>query len=75
MTDKLDMNAINSLEGPLQARFCGDTWIWPIYDIDVETGLMRIDVSGKTDIKHYSELAEIRDVSGATYDPDIFWLE
>lgn len=75
MADKLNMTAINGLPHPLAARFCGDDWIWPIYDIDVETGLMRIDVVGKLQVKHFADVMELQDETGQRHDADDFWLE
>lgn len=73
MTDLLNMNAINSLPQPL---FCltGGTW-WPIESIDVETGLMRIDVCGMLDVIHFGAVIRIRDSEGALHDTDDFYVE
>ena len=73
MTDKLDMSAINALPAPFYARFCGGD-VWPVYDIDVQTGLMRIDVCGLLQVKHFADVTEIRDADGDTHDSDDFWL-
>ena len=75
MTDRLDMNAINQMAQPLMVRFVGSKWEWPVYDIDVQTGLMRIDVMGKLDVKRFVEVAEITDADGGRHNPDDFWLE
>ena len=74
MPDLLRMDYINSLPQPFIARFCGgDTW--PIYDIDVETGLLRIDVCGKLQVQHFSEITEITDGDGGKHEPDDWYNE
>jgi hypothetical protein len=72
MNDKLKMDAINALPHPLIARFCGGD-IWPVHDIDVETGLMRIDVCGRLQVKEFAEVMEVRDGDGGLHDPDDFY--
>lgn len=76
MSDLLRMDYINSLPQPFLARFCGDktNW-WPVNDFDVQTGLMRIDVCGKLQVKHFGEVAKIKDCNGDLYDPDLFYKE
>lgn len=74
MADKLNMEAINALPHPLIARFCGGDR-WPVYDIDVETGLMRIDVCGLLQVKEFCEVMEIHDADGYEHDSDDFWLD
>ena len=73
MTDRLDMDAINALPQPLVARF-GGGHDWPVHDIDVQTGLMRIDVCGKLDVKHFSEVLTLV-ADGEEHDADRFWNE
>jgi hypothetical protein len=48
---------------------------WPVYDIDVETGLYRIDVCGKLQAEHISGAAEFRDADGVVHDSESFYLE
>lgn len=72
MPDKLDMAAINGLPHPLTARFVGDEK-WPIHDIDVETGLMRIDVCGLLQCMHFTEVTHILDADGGSHDAERFW--
>jgi len=70
------MDHINSLPQPFLVRFCGDKdWWWPVYDIDVETGLMRIDVCGLLDVKHFGEVAEIQDCNSVIHDPETFYSD
>lgn len=73
MTDKLNMEALNALPQPLVARFCGDQMWWPIEDIDVQTGLMRIDVCGKLQVKEFCDVMEFNDADGGRHDPDDFY--
>ena len=74
MADRLRMDHINSLPQPFHAQFCGGPW-WPIYDIDVQTGMMRIDVCGLLEVKHFGEVSALRDADGADHDPDTFYAE
>lgn len=76
MTDLLDMEKLISLPQPLWVRQWGRTsFDWPIYEICVETGLMRIDVCGKLDNLHIGDVAQIKDDDGNIYDSDFFYLE
>lgn len=43
MTDLLSMDRINSLPQPFTAHFYGGG-VWPVIDIDVLHGFLRIDV-------------------------------
>lgn len=72
--DKLDLKYINSLPQPFLVRFLGDKTEWPLYDIDVETGLLRIDVMGKLQIKHIGEVSFFIDDDGVQHDSDSFYL-
>lgn len=69
MTDRLRMDYINSLPQPFVARLCGGS-DWPIHDIDVETGLLRLDVCGKLEVRRLSDVMEITDIDGGKHDPD-----
>ena len=75
MSDRLLMDKINSLPQPLFVRFCGDDQRWPVYDIDVQTGLMRIDVVGKIQVKHFGEVMDLFDADLTRHDPDDFYNE
>jgi hypothetical protein len=72
MADLLCLDYINSLPQPFVARFYGGSE-WPLHDIDVETGLLRIDVCGKLDVKHIGEVREFVDAEGRTHDADDFY--
>lgn len=71
--DRLDLAFINSLPQPLMARFFGGDE-WPVHDIDVETGLIRIDVCGKLQIKDIVEVNYFRDSDGGKHDAYTFFL-
>lgn len=76
MSDLLNMELINSLPQPFMVRLAGDKdFSWPLYDIDVETGLLRLDVCGKLDRHSIGEVAAFRDADGQEHDPDSFYLE
>jgi len=75
MTDKLRMDYINSLPQPFLVRLCGDTIWWPVYDLEVETALMRIDVVGKLQAMSFAEVMEIKDGDHQPHDPETFWNE
>lgn len=73
MSDLLNMDRLNSLPQPLWVNSSG-TW-WPVHDIDVETGLLRIDVCGMLDVLHFSGVTGLRDGDGNEHDPDDFYLD
>lgn len=72
--DKIDMLKFNSLPHPVTARMCGGSE-WPIETLDVQTGLMRLDVCGKIDLTHFAEVKTLIDVDGGEHDPEDFWLD
>lgn len=74
MADKLNMQALNALPQPLIARFCGGDE-WPVHDIDVETGLMRIDVCGRLQVKEFCDVTVLCDADCYDHDPDDFYLD
>lgn len=55
--DRLDIDYINSLP---------QLWVdgWPVYDIDVETGLFRIDVCGLLEVRHIDRYIAMSDSTG-----------
>jgi hypothetical protein len=75
MSDKLRIDYINRLPQPLIAAQIGDGYQWPVSEIDVETGLMIIDVVGKTQPLHISEVREFIDADGGRHDPDTFYTD
>lgn len=72
--DKLRFDHINSLPQPFIGRFFGGDE-WPIYDIDVETGLLRIDVCGKLEVKHIGDVIFFRDDVGIEHDSETFYSD
>lgn len=73
MSDLLDMEKINSTPQPLWVEQHGQ-W-WPVHDIDVQTGMMRIDACGILDVIHFGGVMRVRDDSGHIHDADEFYLE
>jgi hypothetical protein len=76
MTDMLRMDYINSLPQPLfVSQYGSRDWWWPVHDIEVQTGLLRIDVCGKLQVLRFGEIAAVRDAGGCEYNPDAFYKE
>ncbi len=78
MSDLLSMAFINSLPQPLFAQQWGDQgddWLWPVHDIEVQTGLLRIDVCGKLDVLRIGDVKRFKDADGNWHDADDFYLE
>lgn len=73
MSDVLRMDFINSLPPPLWAKVSG-TW-WPVYDIEVETGLFRIDVCGLLQACDMADASEFRDSAGTSHDTETFYSD
>lgn len=75
MVERLLIEKLNALPQPLYARFCGDKKKWPVYDIDVETGMMRIDVIGKLQVMHFGEIMDLFCADLVRHDPSEFYNE
>jgi len=76
MPDLLKLDFINSLPQPFQVRLWGDKATrWELYDIDVETGLLRINVCGKLQVKHISDVADFSDMDGVVHDSESFYCD
>ena len=73
--DLLDMEYINSLPQPLIGRRYGSESWWPIHDIELQTGLVLIDVCGKLDVKHIGDFACFKDDLGNAHEPDDFFAD
>lgn len=73
-TDRLRMDYINSLPQPFHACLYG-LGEWPLYDIEVGTGLMRIDVCGKLQVEHIGSVKFFRDAAGVEHDSDTFYSD
>ncbi len=74
MSDRLKMDYINSLPQPFIAHFYGGSE-WPVEDIDVETGLLRIDVCGMLEVKHIGEVKFFRDMDEIDHDAETFYID
>lgn len=72
-TDVLDMDYINSLPQPL--FWLDGAWVWPVNDFEVETGLFRIDVLGKLEVKHIGEALKFRDADGNVHPVGDLYLD
>lgn len=72
--DLLDLDYINSLPQP----FIGITlrgMRWTIHDIEVETGLVRIDVHGMLDFLTISDFRGFIDANGIEHSSDSFFVD
>jgi hypothetical protein len=69
------MDHINSLPQPFIGVFIGGGDRWPIEDIDVQTGLLRIDVCGKLQVKHISDVRHFIDADGDIHDAESFYVD
>ncbi len=76
MSDLLDMDYINSLPQPIYGRMLGDknNW-WPVIDFEVGTGLMHIDVCGKSQLTHVREFASFMDICERKYQSDALYSD
>jgi len=74
MSDLLCMDYINSLPQPLIAKLFGGSE-WPIYDIDVGSGLLRIDVCGLLEVKHIGDVRSFCDDCGVEHDSETFYVD
>ncbi len=72
MIDLLDMDKLNAM-GQMYGENLG-SW-WPIVDIDVQTGLCRIDVCGLLQCMHFYEFVRIKGDSGEEMQTDDFYVE
>jgi hypothetical protein len=77
MSDILDMAYINSLPQPFLGRMWGrsDDRLWPIHDIEVATGLVRIDVCGLLEVKHIGDFKSFRDANGTEHSAEGFFAD
>lgn len=73
-TDRLRMEHINSLPQPFIAHFYGGSE-WPVNDIEVQTGLLRIDVCGLLEVKHIGDVRFFRDDDGVEHDSETFYSD
>jgi hypothetical protein len=75
VSDLLNMEKLNSTPQPFFVATSSTSPFWPVESIDVETGLMRIDVCGKLDLMHFGAIVRMRDLNGTELDPDDFYNE
>lgn len=74
MTYLLRMEYINGLPQPFIAHLYGGSE-WVVCDIDVQTGLLRIDVCGLLEVKHIGDVKFFRDMNGVEHSADSFYCE
>ena len=69
MADLLDMEYINSLPQPL--------WDdgWPVHDIEVSSGLYRIDVCGLLEVRHMDRCRSMKDATGRHHYTGDFYVD
>lgn len=49
--------------------------MWPVQDMCVESGIVRVDVCGLLQAMHISDIAEFKDDSGTIYDAEVFYSD
>ena len=69
LSDLLDIDYINSLPQPL---WDGN---YPVYDIDVQSGLYRIDVCGLLEVRHIGCCFGMKDATGKRHSIEDFYLD
>lgn len=69
MSDLLDIEKLNDLPYPIRLEG------FPVLEIDVESGLVRIDVCGLAEIRHFSDYIRLSDGNGVQHDCDDFYVE
>lgn len=73
MADLLRLDYINSLPQPFLATLIGNGGEWELHDIDVQTGLLRINACGMLDVMEISDVKYFTDLNGVKHDPDTFY--
>ena len=74
MSDLLNGEYINGLPQPFIAHMHNGS-SWPVYDMEVQTGLLRIDVCGKLDLLDIADVNFFRDEIGTDHSAETFYLE
>lgn len=69
------MDYINSLPQPFMARMYGNGGEWPVESIDVETGLMRLDICGLPQMAHIDDFSAFIDESGKEHQAETFYSD
>lgn len=72
--DLLKMKEFNALPSPVTARMMGGGEHW-IESLCVQTGCMRLDVSGQIDLSEFVMVKTLIDADGNEHNPDDFWLD
>lgn len=72
--DVICIEKFNSLSSPVTASMYGGGEYW-IETLDVQTGLMRLDVCGQIDLSSFGLVKSLIDADGISHDPDDFWVE
>jgi len=72
--DILSIVKFNALPSPVTAKMFGGDEYW-IETLCVQTGCMRLDVSGQIDLSEFSMVKTLIDSDGNEHDPDEFWIE
>ena len=73
--DLLNMEFINSLPQPFIAIEYDEKWQWPIQDICVQSGIMRIDVCGLLQPVELLDYKFIQDANGNKHNPEDFYFD
>jgi len=68
------MEYINSLPQPFIAQLWGGG-MWPVHDIEVQTGLLRVDVCGLLEVMHIRDVRFFRDADGVEHDSESFYSD
>ena len=71
----MDIAKFNGLPSPVTAVLYGDSNGYWIESLCVQTGAMRVDVSGQIDHHDFAYVKELVDIDGGKYDPDDFWID
>ena len=74
LEDIIDLGKFNSLPSPVTARILSGAEYW-IETLDVQTGLMKIDVCGQVDLTSFAEVLMLIDADGIEHNPDDFWMD
>jgi hypothetical protein len=74
MADILKMDCINRLPQPFIANLVGRSR-WPVYDICVNSALLRIDVCGLLEVKSFGDVISLEDADGVIHDAETFYSD
>lgn len=72
MNDLLNFDYINSLPQPFSATLVGDD-DWPVIDICVKSGIVRLDICGAVDIMDISDVVCFTDSLGSIHYAETFF--